>query len=55
MPAKRNYKDEYKKHHKSTKAKKDRAARNKARAEAIKDRAAKMSAQVLEILENRLV
>ena len=33
----RNYKDEYKKHHKSTKAKKDRAARNKARAEAIKD------------------
>lgn len=27
----RNYKDEYKKHHSSTKAKKDRAARNKAR------------------------
>lgn len=27
---KRNYKDEYKKHHSSDKAKKDRAARNKA-------------------------
>lgn len=27
---KRDYKDEYKKHHSSTKAKKDRAARNKA-------------------------
>jgi len=33
----RNYKDEYKKHHSSTKAKKDRAARNKARRKAIRD------------------
>ena len=33
----RNYKDEYKKHQSSDKAKKQRAARNKARREAIAD------------------
>lgn len=36
MPRKRDYDDEYKKHQSSTKAKKDRAARNKARRQAIK-------------------
>jgi hypothetical protein len=33
----RNYRDEYDKHHSSTKAKKDRAARNKARNDAKKN------------------
>ncbi len=37
MATKRNYKKEYKTTHSSTKAKKQRAARNKARAEAVKD------------------
>jgi hypothetical protein len=36
-PSKEQYKKYYKKYHSSAKAKKDRAARNQARAEAVKD------------------